>query len=111
MDEQMARIDRILSQARDPLAAWHQHLSAQLTFPVQAEVFEPQDYGAVQAGDIVTILALCEADDVDDLYGILAHIRHRLGRLMFPLCDLEVVDQSDPRFQLVDDYSVWFANR
>lgn len=111
MDEQMERIDRILGKSRDPLATWYQYLSTNLTFPIQAEVFEPQDYGPIQDGDKVSILGLCEADDVDDLYGILVDIQHQKGRLFFPLCDLEVIDRADARFQLVDDYSVWFANR
>jgi hypothetical protein len=111
MSEQMDRIRRILGDAHDPLATWHAHLSAHLAFPFQAEVFEPQDRGPIQDGDRVTVLGLCAADDVDDLYGVLVDIQHKQGRFMFPLCDLEVTDQSDPRAQPVDDYAVWFANR
>jgi hypothetical protein len=29
----------------------------------------------------------------------------------FHLCDLAVVDDRSPNYQLVKDYRVWFANR
>jgi hypothetical protein len=29
----------------------------------------------------------------------------------FPLCDLKVIDQVSPNYQLVDDYRTWHANR
>ena len=86
-------------------------MSAHLTFPFQAEVFEPQDYGTIHDGDQVTVLGLYDEDDTDDLYGILADILHQRDRFPFPLCDLEIIDPSDSRWQVVDDYAVWFANR
>lgn len=111
MSEQMDRINRILGDMPDPLVTWYAHLSAHLTFPFQAEVFEPQGYGTIHDGDQVTVLGLYDEDDTDDLYGILADILHQRDRFPFPLCDLEIIDPSDSRWQVVDDYAVWFANR
>jgi hypothetical protein len=111
--EQDRRIGQVLDavDADDELAAfdaWDEYLMQHLTFPFEAEVSEFQERGPLQAGDRVHVLRISA---VEDLYGILVHLRARRGEYDFPLCDLEVVDKASPNYQMVDDYAVWFANR
>jgi hypothetical protein len=49
--------------------------------------------------------------DVDDLRGLVVAVTHKGGRYHFPLCDLKVLDQRSPNYDLVQAYVVWFANR
>lgn len=90
------------------LDAWEDYLAKHLSFPFEAEVSEYQERGPLQAGDRVTVQGI---SDVDDLYGIIARLRHDRERYTFPLCDLEVADEDSPNHQTVQDYAVWFANR
>ena len=113
LGEEGRRIGEILAGA-DPddemavLDAWEDHLAKCLSFPFEAEVSEYQERGPMQAGDRVTVQRIL---DVADLYGIIVRLTHRRRQYAFPLCDLEVADESSPNYQLVMDYAVWFANR
>ena len=51
-------------------------------------------------------------DKTDEKYGILVTVRRVLDRKKFvlPLADLETKNKKHPCYQLLDDYSVWFAN-
>ena len=62
----------------------------------------------LRTGDEVTVIRM---ESFEDLYGILVALRRRRKRFVFPLCDLEVLDQSSPNYQPLRDYVVWFANR
>lgn len=48
----------------------------------------------------------------DDLRGIYIKVKRMSDKKRFsiPLWDLEVVDEDDPNFQLVSDYSSWMSN-
>lgn len=88
--------------------AWEEHLSESLVFPFEAEVAEYQEVGPLQAGDRVKVTGI---GLVDDLYGIIVDLRRGRRKYAFPLCDLEVIDENSPNYQIVRDYAVWFANR
>jgi hypothetical protein len=62
----------------------------------------------LHAGDRIQVIDISE---LDDLHGILVHVRAKREDYDFPLCDLEVVDKRSSNYQVVDDYAVWFANR
>jgi hypothetical protein len=88
--------------------AWYAHFSKVLTFPFEAEVSEFQESGPLQAGDVVRVIGL---SDIDDLYGVLVHVKKKRRRYLFPLCDLAVADKKSPLYDPVYEYAVWFANR
>jgi hypothetical protein len=112
-EEEDSRIQAILDNAEDEseeaaYEAWQEYLQDVLEFPFEAEVFEWQEEGELQEGDTVKVVSLDECDESD---GVLVSIRHRRKAYEFPLCDLEVLDESSPNYQPVNDYGVWFANR
>jgi hypothetical protein len=90
------------------LRAWQQHLSANWQLPYAAVVDEYQERGPLQADDQVKVLSISA---VDDLYGLIVRLRMGRRQYDFPLCDLKVIDQASPNYQLVDDYRTWHANR
>lgn len=108
------RIQGVVNTAADDmdewevLLAWEEHLGRSLQFPFEAEVYEFQERGPLQAGDRLTVLGI---EDVDDLYGIIASCRKGQRRYYFPLADLAAVDENSPNAQPTQDYRVWFANR
>ena len=55
---------------------------------------------------IVTAIEL-----VDDHYGIIIDVKVKRKKFALPLCDLEILDKDTTNYQLVDDYSTWYANR
>jgi hypothetical protein len=108
-----AGIRQVLAQidSNDETAIWHAwelHLKTNLTFPFEAEIAEFQEQGPLQAGQKVTVQDLLM---VDDLYGILAAVKHDRRIHHFPLCDLGVTNEKSPNYQVVKDYVMWFANR
>lgn len=113
LGEESREIQKILSGA-DPnnewavLGAWMAHLEKVLKFPFAAEVTEWQERGGIRSGDRVTVQGIT---DVDDLYGVLANIRHERMRYDFPLCDLAAIDKKSSNYKPVQLYAVWFANR
>jgi hypothetical protein len=62
----------------------------------------------VQYGDVLKVHSI---DDIDDKYGIIAHARLGRKKIYFPLCELKVIELNDMERKVIDDYSVWFANR
>ena len=88
--------------------AWSEYLGKRLRFPIDAQVSEVQERGPLQAGDLVKVTGI---RGVEDMYGILVDVRIGHRKFVFPLCDLEVVDESSPDYELMDDYAVWFSNR
>jgi Calcium binding len=88
--------------------AWSEYLGKRLRFPIDAQVSEVQERGPLQAGDLVKVTGI---QDVEDLYGILVDVRAGHRKFVFPLCDLEAMDESSSNYELMDDYAVWFANR
>jgi hypothetical protein len=113
LGEEGKRINRILRGVDpDDLTAlvhrWENHLKEHLHFPFDAEVFETHGRGPLQVGTRVNVkrISLVEA-----FHGVIVEVRRQRKRYDFPLCDLEVVDESSPNHQLVRDYRIWFANR
>lgn len=112
-DEQDERIRKVVGNiaGKDYLKsfkAWDEYLKKALELPFSTEVFEYQERGALQEGDIVVVK---EFKLVDDLYGIIVKVSFGKKEYYFPLCDLEVSDKKSKNYELLDDYSVWFANR
>lgn len=111
--QQGLRISKILHGV-DPhnemkcLKKWVGHLHKALTFPIQAVVSESEDDWLIQSGDNVLIKSL---PHIVDTYGVIASISLKGKKYEFPLCDLEVNDNTTTDFQLIDDYKIWFANR
>ncbi|HLF73324.1 MAG TPA: calcium-binding protein [Anaerolineales bacterium] len=113
LGEQGRRIQKVLNSvsrrgALGAFKAWEKYLKANLTFPFEAEVSEWQERGPLRAGDRVSVLRI---EIVDDHYGLIVALKAKHGRYDFPLCDLEVIPDTSPNCQPVDDYAVWFANR
>jgi hypothetical protein len=111
-DEQGKRIQEIVNSAvsqreMDVFKAWHKYLETHLQFPFQARVSEPQ-HGPIRQGDSLKVL---DVSMLDDSYSTIVAVKHKHSMYELPLCDLEVTDSSSPNRDLVDDYSVWFANR
>jgi Calcium binding len=48
---------------------------------------------------------------LDETYGTIVVVKHNGGVNELPLCDLEAIEADTETGQLVDDYSLWFANR
>jgi hypothetical protein len=113
LGEQGERIRQVLAEVDedDEMAAWDawaRHLRKNLTFPFEAKVCEVQDEGPLQVGDRVTVGKIFA---VDDFYGVIVRVAYGHRKYDFPLCDLDVIDEGSPNYQIVDDYCVWFANR
>jgi len=113
LGEQGKRIGKVLDGVDEDsemaaLDAWEEHLSKSLVFPFEARIAEYQERGPLQAGDRVKVTGI---GLVDDLYGVIVDLRRGRRKYAFPLCDLEVIDENSPNYQIVRDYAVWFANR
>jgi hypothetical protein len=82
-------------------------LESQLIAPFAATVTEEQR-GPVRQGAQVTVLRIV---DLDDLYGTLVEVQSKQRISTLPLCDLKATKAETSTQELVDDYSMWFANR
>jgi hypothetical protein len=110
--EQGRRIQAIVNSARsrDEFAifhTWHAYLEKHLVFPFAARVQEEMR-GPVRQGARVNVLSITF---LDETYGTIVAVKHKNGVHEVPLCDLEAVGTNAETRQMVDDYSVWFANR
>ena len=113
LGEQGERIRQVLAgvDQDDEMAAWDawaRYLRKNLAFPFEAQVYEVQDEGPFQAGDRVTVEKIFL---VDELYGVIVRVAYGHRNYDFPLCELDVIDEGSPNYQIVEDYCVWFANR
>lgn len=113
LGEQGRRMQQILNSAdrkgeMGRFKAWEKYLKANLTFPFEAEVSEPQERGPIRTSERVSVLGI---EIIDDSYGIIVSLRTKRGHYDFPLCDLEAIPNTSPNYQPVKDYAVWFANR
>ncbi len=90
------------------LKKWVEYLDKELTFPIDAYVSESENNWLIKSGDKVLIKSL---PHIVDVYGIIASIKLNGKKYEFPLCDLEVIDKTNPNFQLIGDYKIWFANK
>ena len=108
---QKERIGQILAmagQGRPPLAVWASYLADNLDFPFPATVADFQPQGPLNEGDRVQVERIVL---VDDEHGVLVSVDSSGRSYDFPLSDLQVADEGDPNFQIVDDYRVWYAER
>ena len=110
--EQGKRIQALVNsgKSRDEFAifqTWHAYLEKHLVFPFAARVQEEMR-GPVRQGAQVSVLAITF---LDETYGTIVAVKHKNGVHELPLCDLEAVGTNTETRQVVDDYSVWFANR
>jgi len=87
---------------------WLRHFERSLTLPCKAEVSESEENEQIKEGTTVEISKL---SGVNDRFGILAAIAIDGVNYEFPLCDLDVTDKKSANYQIVNDYTVWFANR
>ena len=113
LGKQGQRIHKVLQNVDEDdewavFEAWQEYLEAHLKLPFDAVVSEYQERGPLQAGDHVKVVGF---EDADDLYGVLVNVNAGSKSHVFPLCDLEVVNEKSTNHTLVDDYAVWFANR
>ena len=79
-----------------------------LLFLLKLKFAEYQEKGPLHLGDRVEVVNIAGHDD---LYGVLVNIRFDGKDYVFPLCDLQAVDEYSPNSQPIMDYSTWFANR
>jgi len=86
---------------------WHAYLEEHLVFPFAAVVGEDSS-GPIRPGERVTVEGIVS---LDEPYGTIVSVKHRLDVYQFPLCDLEATVANDETLLLVNDYAVWFANR
>ncbi|MCT4615353.1 MAG: calcium-binding protein [Marinifilaceae bacterium] len=90
------------------LDSWLEYLNMELSFPIAVRVTESEYHNNIQYGDNVSLESL---DYTADMRGIIASIRSKRSNYNFPLCDLEVIDETNKNFQILKDYCIWFANR
>ena len=107
------RIHEVLKNAKitdkyEVMDAWEQYLKNNLSFPFAAEVSEYQNQGPLQQGDKIRIHGVIGNDEH---YGVFVKLRLGKRAFDFPLCNIAVRDKNTNNCLLVDDYSVWFANR
>jgi hypothetical protein len=113
LGEEGRRIQKVLAGTNPDdimamLHAWEKHLADNLKFPFEAEVAEFQERGPLRTGDRVKVTGISL---VDDLYGIVVHVRIGGQTFNFPLCDLEAIDKGSSNYEVALDYATWFANR
>ena len=112
--DQGKRIQEVLSRKSgpdtedDPNILWVEHLQDVLSFPFEAKVAEYQERGPLHVGDMVEVVTIA---GYDELYGVLVNTRSGVKDYVFPLCDLQAVDEDSPNSQPIMDYVIWFANR
>jgi hypothetical protein len=87
---------------------WLEYLNENLTFPIQSIVSDSESNWIIKCGNKVTIKSILETESI---YGVMASIIRNGEKFDFPLCNLTVIDKKKATFQLIRDYSVWFANR
>ena len=88
---------------------WGEHLGQTLSFPFEAEVVEMLfSRGPIRYGDRLQVMGI---NMVDDSYGVLADVKRGRESYVWPLCDLETIDNESPNHDPLQLYRVWFANR
>ncbi|MCT4606456.1 MAG: calcium-binding protein [Marinisporobacter sp.] len=111
--EQDRRIYEVLKDIKEDdymiaLEKWEKIFKEKLTFPFEAMVEDSDDGRPIQTGDRLKVHGI---GMIDDLHGIIVDVRKGRKKYAFELCLIEVFGDNEEMKQLVDDYSVWFANR
>jgi Calcium binding len=101
--------DNPLSEVdEETLHTYHAFLLGRLSFPFTVTI-------SVETGRLknsthqVMVVGLLDADDCDEMYGLLCDARQGQDRLELPLEELEL-KSGDPNRRLIEDYSYWFGN-
>ncbi len=93
---------------QESLAKFHAYLVGRLSFPFPAEFTE--ETGPLQEESYpATVVGLLDADDCDDMYGLLCEARQGKEKLELPLAEIEA-KKGSPNRRLIGDYSFWFWN-
>ena len=94
----------------ETLWIYHQHLSASLSFPFQAE-HTPVSGTLFRTGYSVKVVGFDDSDEpmIDETDGILCEARHQKRVVIVPLGELKV-GKGNPNRRLVADYCYWFGN-
>ncbi len=106
-----SRIRKVLENTneRDVWAcfeAWQSYLLQKLSFPFEAQYTEADSESNIQVGEVLSIL---DFDEIDDLRGLIVHVKFKQKKLQVPLADLGGTDESE-QSEALKDYAVWFAN-
>lgn len=106
------RIQKVLVDVEDDdeiaaFKAWENYLAEKLTYPFDAIITGGPDKGPLNSGDKVSVKKISH---IEDFYGIFVELRRGSNKYDHPLCDLEVIEGELSNFQVVNDYSTWFAN-
>ncbi len=92
--------------------SWLHYLREELVFPFTAKVADHYVGVSFTKGAMVVVTGfLLNEENGGYNYGLLVHINKDGTPFCFPLSDLEVTDQSSPKFQLVNDYVTWVLSR
>lgn len=107
------RISKILGKVNpedemECLQAWVEHLDQELTFPVEAIAMDSEANVYIKQGNKMKIIAMSH---FEEMYGIIASVRIGRKKYGYPLCVMEVADNTSSNFQPIEDYRTWFANR
>jgi hypothetical protein len=92
------------------LQAYYQYLSANLSFPFQAQHPEPVGLHEeiIRTVTVVGLLDPTRNLDCESL-GLLCQVRQGKQQVELSLADLEVTE-DDPNHELIEDYWYWFWN-
>ena len=109
-EEQGRRISQVVHSAgsgneSEVLRVWHAYLQEHVVFPFAAVVREDSS-GPIRPGEHVTVEGMVS---LDEPYGTIVSVKHRLDIYKLPLRDLEAVVASDETVQAVGDYEVWMG--
>lgn len=108
-DERISSVVQDLDDEFEIMEEWLKCIHVTVQIPFKARVIEAQEYDSVvQYGDELKVYSI---NDIDDKYGIIALAGLGRKKVYFPLCELEPIKFSDKEKTVIDDYSVWFANR
>jgi len=90
------------------LQMYHRYLKGHLKMPFEG--IYSREIGFIRSkGEIITVVALADAEEIDDMYGLFCQARQGRHPLVVPLGEVEV-KEGDPNRELVADYSYWFWN-
>jgi hypothetical protein len=100
--------DPLPEVGHETLLAYHRYLAARLKFPLFTTYWgESGPFSRKKMTVTITGLLDPGGDDSDEGYGLLCRGLDRDEQVELPLDEVEV-NEEDPNFRLVTDYSYWF---
>jgi len=115
-DEQGDRIYVVLQTSDDisdelkVLEAWQRYFEEKLKFPFEAKVYDWERREPFCGGDRVNVLEI-STTEVDEIYGVFAVAQKNGKKYDFPFACLEPIKKKSSNHEVLDDYSMWFANK